>query len=140
MKRSVRTRILIDGDPNLAKQLAEEIIAKYEYMEIIEPHYGLTMVKVRESAQNSLFHIGEVFITECKVEVADHVDTGIVVGMEDALAKHLAVIDAAYAAGLPETQQWNEKLQQAKQKIDDAKGKKHAELLQTKVNFETMEV
>ncbi|MEI3612475.1 phosphonate C-P lyase system protein PhnG [Pseudogracilibacillus sp. SO30301A] len=139
LKRSIRTEILIQSNSSLANELAEEIITNYPHKEINAPHYGLTMLKLRESAQNSLFHIGEVLVTECKVEIAGHIGVGIVVGMENDLAKHLAIIDAAYGANLPETIHWAQKLQHAEQKIKEEKAKKQAELLQTKVNFETME-
>lgn len=140
MKRRRRTEILIQGDERLAAQLAQSIIDTYECREIIAPQYGLTMIKMRESAKNSLFYIGEVLITEAKVEIANCIGIGIVVGMKDELAKHLAIIDAAYKADLPETAIWESQLIEAEQMIKKEQAKKQAELLKTKVNFETMEV
>ncbi|MEK4484234.1 phosphonate C-P lyase system protein PhnG [Psychrobacillus sp. FSL H8-0484] len=140
MKRRRRTEILIQGDGHLAQQFAESIIDTYECREILEPQYGLTMIKMRETAKNSLFYIGEVLITEAKVEINNRIGIGIVVGMKDELAKHLAIIDAAYKAELPETITWEDSLIKAEAQIVKERATKQSELFKTKVNFETMEV
>ncbi|HWO76865.1 MAG TPA: phosphonate C-P lyase system protein PhnG [Bacillus sp. (in: firmicutes)] len=140
MNRRRRTEILIEEESNLAKHLAESIAQKYECCEITEPHYGLTMIKMRESAKNSLFYIGEVLVTEAKVEINNEIGIGIVIGMKDELAKHLAIIDAAYKAKLPETAEWESRLIDAEQRIWMKKAKRQAELLETKVDFDTMDV
>lgn len=140
MKRRQRTEILIQGDSQLAQQFAESIMDTYECREILAPQYGLTMIKMRETAKNSLFYIGEVLITEAKVEINNRIGIGIVVGMKDELAKHLAIIDAAYKAYLPETITWEAQLIEAEKQITKELAKKQAELFETKVSFETMEV
>ncbi|WP_059103106.1 phosphonate C-P lyase system protein PhnG [Shouchella shacheensis] len=139
MKRRRRTEILVQTSADLAKQLAETILQKHNCKEIVSPRYGLTMVKMRESAKQSLFYIGEVLITEAKVEIQQQTGIGLVQGMEDELAKNLAIIDAAYKAHLPETKQWQSLLLQAEAELNAKKAKEQAELLQTKVQFETMD-
>lgn len=140
MKRRRRTEILIQGDVQLAQKFAESIVDTYECREIMAPRYGMTMIKMRETAKNSLFYIGEVLITEAKVEINNRIGIGIVVGMKDELARHLAIIDAAYKAELPEINTWGTHLIEAENQITKARAKKQAELSETKVNFETMEV
>ncbi|WP_085992319.1 phosphonate C-P lyase system protein PhnG [Oceanobacillus senegalensis] len=140
MKRRKRTEILIQGNPDLAKDFADEIIRYYPCQELVAPRYGLTMIKMRETAKNSLFYVGEVLITEAKVEIHEQIGTGIVVGMNETLAKQLAIIDAAYQANLPETKKWEGRLLDAEQSIIQEKAQKQAELFETKVNFETMDV
>jgi len=140
MKRRRRTEILIQSEPTLARKLAKTIIAGYECREIIAPNYGLTMIKMRESAKKSLFYMGEVLVTEAKVEINGCIGIGIVVGMKDELAKQLAIIDAAYKADLPETATWEEELLEAEKQILNKKARKQAELMETKVNFQTMDV
>ncbi|WP_077318720.1 phosphonate C-P lyase system protein PhnG [Virgibacillus proomii] len=140
MKRRRRTEILVQGNADLAEKLASQIKQAYTYKVIVKPHYGLTMVKMRESAKKSLFYIGEVLVTEAKVEINEQIGIGIVQGMEDELAMNLAIIDAAYNANLPETQMWTNLLVVAEAEINRKKIKRQAELLETKVNFETMEV
>ncbi|GLO65410.1 MULTISPECIES: phosphonate C-P lyase system protein PhnG [Oceanobacillus] len=140
MNRKRRTEILIQGDASLVDNLAEEIKKKYQWQEFSPPSYSLTMMKMRETAQQSLFHIGEVLVTEAKVEVSGEIGVGIIVGMKDDLANNLAIIDAAYKAKLPEIINWNELLIKEEQKIHMQKVKKQQELLKTKVHFDTMDV
>lgn len=140
MKRRRRTEILIQGKPSLAQKLADEIKEKYSCQEVSAPTYGLTMMKVRETAKNSLFYIGEVLVTEAKVAINNEIGIGIVVGMEDDLAYQLAIIDAAYNAKLPETNNWEALLLEEEQAIQKDKLHKQAQILQTKVQFDTMEV
>lgn len=140
MQRRRRTEILIQGDSQLAQLMVDSIIEKYEYKEIVAPRYGLTMIKMRETAKNSLFYIGEAVVTEAKVEIQNEIGIGIVTGMKQQLAKHLAVIDAAYRANLPETKQWDQLLLKEEQLILSKKLELQTALSQTKVQFETMDV
>ncbi|WP_200416147.1 phosphonate C-P lyase system protein PhnG [Virgibacillus salexigens] len=140
MKRRRRTEILVQSNADLAEHLAETILQTYTCKEIVPPHHGLTMVKMRESAKQSLFYIGEVLVTEAKVEINQYIGIGIVQGMEEELAKHLAIIDAAYNATLPETREWQDLLLQAEVDLKAKKAKEQAELFETKVHFETMDV
>ncbi|MDN7245312.1 phosphonate C-P lyase system protein PhnG [Planococcus shenhongbingii] len=140
MKRRRRTEILIQGNEQLARGFAETIAKKYECREISAPQYGMTMIKMRESAKNSLFYIGEVLVTEAKVEIGGQIGIGIVAGMKEELARNLAIIDAAYKADLPETAEWQHPLLEMEKDIAQAKSREQAELFETKVSFETMEV
>lgn len=140
MKRRRRTEILIQGDRRLARELAESITAAYNCREISPPQQAMTMIKMRESAKNSLFYIGEVLITEVKVEIEGRIGIGIVAGIEEHLACQLAIIDAAYKAELPETDGWEAQLEKEERSIGQARAREQAELFETKVSFETMEI
>lgn len=142
MNRRRRTEIIIQGDPirGIAKTLSEPICEKYTCKKIIEPRYGLTMVKVRESAKSSIFYIGEVLITEAKVEINQCVGIGIVMGMKKELAKQLAIVDATYKANLPETDSWDGLLIETEEFIREEKTKRQAQLEETKVQFKTMDL
>ncbi|MFD2043780.1 phosphonate C-P lyase system protein PhnG [Ornithinibacillus salinisoli] len=140
MNRRRRTEILIQGNSDVAREFAESIIERYPYREIMSPRYGLTMIKMRETAKNSLFHLGEVLVTEAKVEIHQQIGIGIVIGMKDELAKHLAIIDSAYKANVEETNEWEERLLEEEQLIFKTKVKKQTELLKTRVQFETMDI
>lgn len=140
MKRRRRTEILIQGDPALANSLAKSITTTYDFQEIIAPRYGLTMIKMQETAKNSLFYMGEVLITEAKVEINSCIGIGIVIGMKDELARDLAIIDAAYKANLPEIEAWEAELLQVEKQIKHKRAKEQVKLLETKVDFQTMDV
>ncbi|NGP45090.1 phosphonate C-P lyase system protein PhnG [Bacillaceae bacterium SIJ1] len=138
MKRKKRTEILINGSLELSSSMAQEVSDRYSVTTIEEPNQGLIMVKMRESAQNSLFYLGEVLVTECRVQIEDKIGLGIVKGIEPELSYQLAVIDAAYEANLPETNEWATKLQAEEEKLVRARKANAAKVLRTKVNFETM--
>lgn len=140
MKRKQRTEILINGSPDIAIALAQAILQNHEIKRIEEPNNGLVMVKVRETAQKSLFFLGEVFVTEAKVQIDGHLGIGIVKGDQQELAFHLAIIDAAYRAGLKETEEWEPILLQEEQRILEKRRAAQRKVLKTKVNFETMDV
>ncbi|MBP1967523.1 phosphonate C-P lyase system protein PhnG [Paenibacillus aceris] len=140
MKRKQRTEMLINGSPQLAADLANEIKGRYSVAVMEEPNYGLVMVKVRETAQKSLFYLGEVLVTECKVQVEGAVGIGIVKGDEPEKAYDLAVIDAAYAARLEETEAWTTLLQSESERLAAKRQDHQSSVLRTKVDFETMDI
>jgi alpha-D-ribose 1-methylphosphonate 5-triphosphate synthase subunit PhnG len=70
MTRKRRTRILIEGDPVLARYICANIEARTKVSITSEPREVLVMNKVRETARNSLFYLGEALLTECKVSIA----------------------------------------------------------------------
>lgn len=139
MKRKQRTEILINGSPDIASALAGEIKSRYDIEMMEDPNHGLVMVRVRETAQKSLFYLGEVLVTECKVRISGKMGVGIVKGDEPGKAYDLAVIDAAYAAGLEETAAWSAILQAEISCLENERAAYQAQVLRTKVDFETMD-
>ena len=98
MNRRKRTKILIDGSRNFTRELVSEIERNYDIHVLTEPQHALTMIKMRETAKKSLFYLGEVLVTETKVQINNAFGIGIVVGDEEEFSYQLAVIDAAYEA------------------------------------------
>lgn len=140
MKRKRRMRILIEGSRELPKELAHQIENNHSLEMITKPQGALTMIKMRETAKKTLFYLGEVLVTECKVKVNEQVGIGIVIGIEEDLAYQLAVIDAAFESGLSEINEWIPLLEEEEQRIEAAKKRDAAVIQKTKVNFETMDV
>ncbi|MDH6670501.1 alpha-D-ribose 1-methylphosphonate 5-triphosphate synthase subunit PhnG [Paenibacillus sp. LBL] len=139
MQRRQRTEILINGSREIPARLAQQIIDHYEVNTLEQPNNGLVMMKVRETSQKSLFYLGEVFVTESKVQIGQAMGLGLVKGHESELAYQLAVIDAAYQAGIEETKHWTEVLLAEEEVINHKKKAFQHKVLQTKVNFETMD-
>lgn len=138
MNRRRRTEILIEGSRSFAKELTKEIEQKYEIQILSEPKHCLTMMKVRETAKRSLFYLGEVLVTETKVQVNGCIGIGIVTGHEEALSYELAVIDAAFEANLEETNYWPVLFEMEEQRISQQKLQREQAILKTKVDFEMM--
>ena len=140
MKRRLRTKLLIEVGHSEALEMAKEILEQYEVEEIQPPRQGLTMIKLRESAKNSLFYIGEVLVTETKVKIGNSFGTGIVMEENNQLSKALAIIDAAYKENLPETEGWLEILKALEQKLQTEVEKVKCSIERTKVHFDTMNI
>lgn len=140
MIRKQRTQILIKGSAEVSVNLAQEILTVYDVKTLEEPNNSLVMVKVRESAQRSLFYLGEVLITECKVMIRGALGIGMVMGHEPALARNLAIIDAAYNANLPETLEWTDALLREEVQINEDWEAVKNKVLKTKVSFDNMDV
>lgn len=140
MIRKKRTEILIKGSAEVSEILAQEILAVYEVKTLEEANNSLVMVKVREGAKRSLFYLGEVLITECKVMINGSLGIGMVKGHEPTLAYNLAIIDAAYSADLPESKEWTNVLLLEEGQINEEYEALKHKVLKTKVNFNTMDV
>ncbi len=140
MNRKKRTEILLKGSFEVVTKLAQEILHKYDVKTIEEPNNGLVMVKLKETSRKCLFYLGEVFITECKVLIKGYLGIGVVKGQEPDLAYYLAIIDAAYNAGLPETKNWTAALLLEEERIKQSQEAFKNKVLKTKVSFETMDV
>lgn len=138
MKRRERTEILIKGSRETAKAMSDEISNKYKVKIIEEPNNGLVMIKMREDAKKTLFYLGEVLVTEAKVQIDNKLGIGIVSSTDTELAYWLAVIDAAFNAELEETKKWEQILKNEYEKIMRALQKQQAKILKTKVSFDTM--
>lgn len=97
------------------------------------------MLTARESARRSLFHLGEVLTTGCRVQIGDAVGLGIIAGDDAQAAQDLAVIDAAYRAELAECERWDSALEAEEQRLIAARAADEARLLETRVRFESMD-
>lgn len=140
MNRKKRTEILIKSNENVAKMLADSVRKKYEIKVIEEPNQGLVMIKMRETAQKELFYLGEVLVTEAKVYVNGALGMGIVKGENEELAMNLAIIDGAYKANIEELELWREILIKAQKEIEACEKREASKILETKVDFSTMDV
>ncbi len=122
------------------KEAAEFYALHKDQMEcttVSGPIEGLTMIKVREHAQNSLFYLGEVRVTETKLRHGKEIGLGVVKGDEPELSTALAFIDLCF-----KTDQFTDTLNNILSDLEDreteAVHKKTQEILRTKVNFDMM--
>jgi len=139
VKRSERTRILIQGSPHVRCELAQQIVDAYDVFTIAEPSPGLVMMTMRETARKSKFNLGEVLVTEAKVQIQGRLGLGLIAGEDEEAAYQLAVIDAAYNASLPETVRWQEVLRSEAVAIESRDRSEEARILETRVAFQTMD-
>ena len=112
---------------------------KYDITAIKKPQKTLIMLKIRESAKNSLFYAGEALACECMVRIGDV--KGFAAALGDDLKKvySMAVIDAALNAGLPERELIIKTLRFWESKIAEKHAADSRLIMSTKVNFSVME-
>ena len=140
MKRKERTQILVHCRKSFLRKWAKRLEEEAPMKIVEEPAMGLTMIKMRESAKQSLFYLGEMLISEARVECKGIIGIGIIAGNELQKAYDLAVIDAAYGAGLKTVVDLEVDLKKEQNRQNEEKKKQIQKILETKVNFETMDV
>lgn len=140
MQRLRRTKILIESGLAVCQKLSQQILQKYEVTVIVPPHNGLVMVKVRDQAEGKLFYLGEVLVTECRVQIGTTLGIGLVQDHQPKVAYHLAVIDAAYQAELPEVEEWEGQLAAAEDDLARIQAGEVLALERTKVHFSMMNI
>lgn len=145
LRRYERTRALVDGDPSLAREIVREVEDELGAgaLEVLdEPREELVMVQVRETAQGSLFYLGEALMTSCRVRVGSSVGLGLVLGSDRCRSYELAVVDAAFAgeAGKARAERWDARLRRELELIERCEAAEARRVATTKVDFSTMKV
>jgi alpha-D-ribose 1-methylphosphonate 5-triphosphate synthase subunit PhnG len=139
MKTALRTKILVEGNPELATAFTERIERGHRVKVERPPAKSLALVKARDSASMALFYAGEILLTECTVTVNDTIGFGAVMGDDPDKAYELAVVDAAFRAELPETAEWIGQMLEEEESIRRKHLQEQAAVLRSKVDFGTLE-
>lgn len=147
MKRYERTRVLVEGNPSLASEIVRDVEAGAggdgaPVISVLdEPREELVMVQVRETAQGSLFYLGEALMTSCRVRVGETVGLGLLLGSNRCRAYELAVIDAAFSGpgGVAFAARWDDRLSQEAARIRAREAAEQQLIQRTKVDFSTMD-
>lgn len=147
MKRYERTRVLVEGDPSLAGEIVRDIEREGSasgapaVSVLDEPREELVMVQVRETANGSLFYLGEALMTSCRVRVGESVGLGMLLGSNRSRAYELAVIDAAFSSsdGARLAARWDARLAQEAKRVHERECAQQQVVERTKVDFSTMD-
>lgn len=137
MKKKRWSQLFIKYGRDEAVQFFDAYQSTVPYDIISEPKEGLTMIKVREHAENSLFYMGEVLVTETKIRQRQTVGLGVVKGTDADLSMAIGFIDLCFSLGV-----LNEALEEI---LDELELKEQTyienrtkEILKTKVDFDMM--
>lgn len=139
MKLPQRTKILVEGDHKLLPGFAGQIRKNYVVHTERGAKKSLAMTKARDSVSFQPFYIGEVLMTECTVSIHDIFGFGAIMGEDYDRAYELAIVDAAFRAGLPETKDWIPLLEKEEKRIEIKHQEELALVLRTKVDFGDLE-
>lgn len=135
MDTTRRTKIFIEGDRKLLARLTEQIEQRYDVRVERKAQGSLAMARARDSVTHQPFNVGEILLTECTVAIGDIYGFGAVMGEDRTCAYELAVMDAAFRAGLPETNLWTELLVEEEERIRNRHAQELAIAMRTRVDF-----
>jgi alpha-D-ribose 1-methylphosphonate 5-triphosphate synthase subunit PhnG len=91
--------ILARADADRLAALAETVLASLGPVEVVQSRTGLVMLPMRDTAQGTDFHLGEVLVAEAHIRAAGTEGYGMVVGRDLNRAMAMAVVDAAASLG-----------------------------------------
>ncbi|MEV1172286.1 phosphonate C-P lyase system protein PhnG [Nonomuraea sp. NPDC049784] len=104
MTREERAELLAAATPDELLPLAERLLQSGDLGEptvLHAPEVGMVMLTVREPVAEERFHLGEVLVTSCTVEVAGTAGWSMRGDDDRVAALAAALLDAAAAAELP---------------------------------------
>lgn len=138
MHRRELTRIMASAPLSVLEKISHTIEKNHDIQVIEEPVEGLLMIKMRETAQRSLFYLGEVLITQCKVLLGEEIGLGILQGNRPEAARYMAIVDAGYRARVPEMTAVFMQLADEKLMQEQVREAEKGRIASTMVDFETV--
>ncbi len=81
--------------PDALKALGDRLIGALEPIEVIESRTGLVMLPMRDTAEGTAFHLGEVLVSEAHVRAGGTDGYGVRRGRDLEAAMAMALVDLA---------------------------------------------
>ncbi len=134
--------ILANCPEEQACQLASIVLQSYQQSQVkllSGPRQALVMLRVRETVANSLFHAGEVLVTEVKLELDGQFGFGMIIGESPHRAMAVALVDAALRKGGLVADQLQRELVELDRHLTKHNQQIQALVARTKAEFERME-
>jgi alpha-D-ribose 1-methylphosphonate 5-triphosphate synthase subunit PhnG len=134
--------ILANCPEEQACQLASIVLQSYQQSQVkllSGPRQALVMLRVRETVANSVFHAGEVLVTEVKLELDGQFGFGMIMGESPRRAMAVALVDAALRKGGLVADQLQRELVELDRQLTKQNQQIQALVARTKADFERME-
>ncbi len=96
--------VLAKGDPQRLKPFSETLLDQLENIQVEQSRTGLVMLPMRDTAQGTAFHLGEILVSEAHITMGAHQGYGMRQGRDLEAAMAMAVIDLALAARIKVTE------------------------------------
>ena len=91
--------ILTHAPAEAVKELAEDVLPQLGAITVLQNRTGLVMLPYRDSAEGTIFHLGEVLIAEAHLRIENGAEGyGMTLGRDLEQAMAVAVLDAALTA------------------------------------------
>src|ERR1700694_3333094 len=133
--------ILANTPEEQVSVLATSVLRYYTHGQITllsGPQQGVVMMRVRETVAESVFHAGEILVTEVKLELDGQFGFGMIIGDNSRRALAVALVDAALRKGGPCAAQLSDELALLDQHNNEKNQREQALVAATKVDFERM--
>ncbi len=140
MKKQKMFSIMAACEASIVEAMAEKISSKYPVTIIKKPSKTLTMIKMREPVQRSLFYLGEVMVTETIVEMQGIKGMAVTMGEDFDKVLAMAIVDCGFNNAFPEMASIEAELEVQYIQQTNRKEKENALHLKTMVNFDSMSV
>jgi alpha-D-ribose 1-methylphosphonate 5-triphosphate synthase subunit PhnG len=141
LTREERAELLAAATPDELLSLAERLLESGDLGEptvVQPPEVGMVMITVREPVAEERFHLGEVLVTSCTVEVAGAAGWSMRGGDDRVATLAAALLDAAVAADLPAAENVNALCAAVAERLAREDAAEWAELSETRVAFEEL--
>lgn len=102
MSQSDALSVLTHAPAASVKDFADVLLPKLGEITVLKNRTGLVMLPYTDSAQGTVFHLGEVLVAEAhiRLEASGTQGYGLVTGRDVVFAMGVAVIDAARSANI----------------------------------------
>jgi len=99
--RSHALTILTHSPAAAVRSFADDLLADLPPVTVLQNRTGLVMLPYTDTTQGTIFHLGEVLVSEAHVRLGESAEGyALVTGRDRLQALAVAVLDAAYAAAL----------------------------------------
>jgi phosphonate C-P lyase system protein PhnG len=95
------SEIIAEACTDALREIADLIINRLEVRVLKPPSPGMVMVRHSDPLENTLFLLGETFVTECEVDVDGRLGYGCVLGSGEERALCGALVDAVLGGDTP---------------------------------------
>lgn len=136
MEKKRISKILARATEEQVRKLADEVKINHSPVIIKAPEKSLTMIRMRDPVQESLFYLGEVIVSEAIVDLEGTKGVAVLMGDHFEKVLDMAVIDAACNKGIFQRYDYLEQLEQ--EQIRQLE-KENALFMQTMVSFHSMD-
>ena len=93
------SEIVAHAGPDALQAIADAILNRSGVKILRPPSPGMVMVRHTDPLENTLFLLGEAYVTECEVEVDGHLGYGCALGSGEERALCGALVDAVMGGG-----------------------------------------
>jgi phosphonate C-P lyase system protein PhnG len=93
--------VVAEASPDAVRAIAEAIVNRLDVRILKPPAPGMVMVRHADPLENTLFLLGEAYVTVCEAEVDGLPGYGCVLGSGDERALCGALVDAVLGGGHP---------------------------------------